>query len=58
MWRIFFARRRNEDKTWESVCPTCFHTVASGGPESQLTQTEEAHVCEQQGIYAVTPTIH
>jgi hypothetical protein len=35
-----FPHRKNADGTFDSICPICFRTVASGMRESQLAELE------------------
>jgi hypothetical protein len=45
-----FPHRRNEDGSYDSICPTCFATVAQSNAEGGLAQNEAAHVCESAFI--------
>jgi hypothetical protein len=41
-----FAHRKNENGTFDSICPDCFSTVVRGlHTESQLAEFEDQHVC-------------
>jgi hypothetical protein len=40
-----FAHRRNNDGTVDSICPSCFRTVAQSARESDLQAEENSHVC-------------
>lgn len=41
-----FAHRPNLDETFDSICRTCFATVASHVQERNLAQLERRHVCD------------
>jgi len=41
-----FAHRLNRDASFDSICTTCFETVASEDNESKLTAHEERHLCD------------
>jgi hypothetical protein len=45
---VAFPRRKNENGTFDSICPICFRTVASGVKESQLAELERNHICEDR----------
>jgi hypothetical protein len=38
--------RRNEEGSYDSICRTCFVTIAQGMAESELAAFEEAHECD------------
>jgi hypothetical protein len=38
--------RRNEDGSYDSICPNCFATVAQSRAEGDLAEGEIAHVCD------------
>jgi hypothetical protein len=42
----FFPHRRNPDGTFNSICLTCFATIASYKTEEELKELDESHVCE------------
>ena len=46
-----FARRRNIDSSIDSICTTCFLTIASVGSEEELVAHEEKHVCDPFGEF-------
>jgi hypothetical protein len=39
------TRRRNQDGTYDSICPTCFQFVAKSLSEAELVKTERFHNC-------------
>jgi hypothetical protein len=41
----FYPHRRNKDGSYDSICLTCFVTVASGKSEAELMKFDEKHVC-------------
>jgi hypothetical protein len=45
-----FPHRKNENGTFDAICPVYFRTVASGVKESQLAELEREHICEGRFI--------
>jgi len=43
---IPFAHRRNSDAWLDSICTTCFQTIASEDSEGKLIAHEERHSCD------------
>ena len=43
---IPFAHRRNPDASIDSICTTCFQTIASEDSEGKLIAHEERHSCD------------
>lgn len=41
-----FSHRQNEDGTFDSICRSCFATIATTKSEHQLDSFERAHVCD------------
>ncbi len=41
-----YAHRRNPDTTIDSICTTCFQTIASEDSEGKLIAHEERHSCD------------
>jgi hypothetical protein len=41
----FFPHRRNQDGSFDSICLTCFVTVASHKTEDALKELDKNHVC-------------
>jgi hypothetical protein len=41
-----FPHRHNKDGSYDSICPTCFHTIATVKYEFELSAHELKHVCE------------
>ena len=41
-----FAHRLNHDASIDSICKTCYQTVASADRESELIHIEESHLCD------------
>ena len=37
--------RRNRDGTWDSICLTCFATVATTATELDLAEADRVHIC-------------
>ena len=42
-----FPRRPNADGTYDSICPSCYRTIARGTPEA-LSFAEESHLCSNE----------
>jgi len=40
-----FPHWRNQDGSWESICPRCFNTLATAHKEAELLKDEENHNC-------------
>jgi hypothetical protein len=40
-----FPHRHNADRTWDSICPECFRTVAHCRSRTELAAHEQGHVC-------------
>lgn len=45
-----FLRHVNTNGTIDSVCRTCFVTVASASKELELEEPERTHVCDPQVV--------
>jgi hypothetical protein len=43
---VTFAHRRNPDKSIDSICTTCFRTIASEDTDDKLTAHEKRHLCD------------
>jgi len=41
-----FAHRRNPDRSVDSICTTCFQTIASEDREDSLIAHEGRHACD------------
>jgi hypothetical protein len=50
---IIFPHRHNEDGSHDSICPTCFATVATETNESKLRLRELAHNCDPMQVHRV-----
>jgi hypothetical protein len=46
-----FPHRQNGDGSFDSICSTCFVTVASAEKEGDLTPSELMHKCEAVRLY-------
>lgn len=46
-----FPHRHNNDGSFDSICDTCFVTVARVKVESELTVFESRHRCEPANLY-------
>ena len=45
-----FAYRYNKDGSIDSICLTCYLTVATANDEASLHQMEKLHRCERDSI--------
>jgi hypothetical protein len=43
---IAYPHRLNAEGLYDSICPTCFATVARGKAESELQAYEAKHACD------------
>jgi hypothetical protein len=43
---VSFARRRNPDSSVDSICATCYQTIASSESDLTLSNAEESHRCD------------
>jgi hypothetical protein len=43
---VSFARRQNHDSSIDSICTTCYQTIASANSADELTAREESHLCD------------
>ena len=53
--RTRFAHRHNKNGSWDSICKTCFRTVATENHEGELTHPEERHICAGFSLSAAHP---
>jgi hypothetical protein len=49
-----FPHRRNENGIFDSICPSCFATVASNEDEAKLRPIELGHACDPIDIYRIS----
>jgi hypothetical protein len=40
-----FPHRKNNDSSFDSICPRCFRTISTRGIEGDLAQDERSHLC-------------
>jgi hypothetical protein len=57
-----FRHRHKQDGSYDSICTTCFRTIATELTEPSLDQAERAHQCDPYGLYlrnraSFSPTI-
>ena len=56
--RGMFPGRPNVDGTYDSICPTCYRTIARGTPEA-LSFAEESHSCGNEFLsQSLNPFVH
>jgi hypothetical protein len=53
--KTLFAHRLNRDASFDSICTTCFKTVASEDSEGKLIAHEERHSCDLNWHLAGAP---
>jgi len=46
-----FPHRHNNDGTYDSICDTCFITIARVKAEPDLIPFENRHVCDPVNLY-------
>ena len=46
-----FPHRHNNDGTFDSICDTCFVTIARVKEETELIPFETRHVCDPVSLY-------
>jgi len=51
-----FARRRNRDRSVDSICTKCYRTVASADRENELIPHEQSHECDANEAFSRQPT--
>jgi hypothetical protein len=42
-----YPQRRNQDGSYDSICPTCFATVAHSKAKAELAEINAVHVCDE-----------
>ena len=52
-----FAHRRNPDASIDSICTTCFQTIASEESEGSLIAHEKRHSCDPYWRFSPAPLI-
>jgi hypothetical protein len=46
-----FVRRQNQDSSIDSICTTCYQTIASTNTVSDLRSAEQVHRCNPNGEF-------
>ena len=49
-----FKHRHNRNGSYDSICCTCYLTVASASGKSELHQWEHVHSCDSIQLFEVT----
>jgi len=49
-----FPHRHNNDGTFDSICDTCYSTIARVKVEDELLPFERRHVCDPVNLYWAT----
>ena len=47
-----FPHRHNHDGSTDSICPSCFRTIARTRCETELVALESAHECDAESLAA------
>lgn len=45
-----FPRRENAEGSFDSICPRCYRTAATGRRASELEELERIHVCAAEDL--------
>ena len=45
-----FAHRPNTDGSYDSICPTCYRTIATEKKEIDLIERERRHACAMDDL--------
>ena len=48
-----FVKRRNRDSSIDSICTSCFQTIASAACEEELAIHEKNHTCDPYGDFSL-----
>jgi len=51
-----FAHRTNPDGSIDSICTTCFQTIAFENSEGKLISHEERHLCDSNWLFYQVPS--
>jgi hypothetical protein len=49
--QIRFIHRTNDDRSFDTICLTCFATVTTERLEAELFQWEQVHVCNSAVLF-------
>lgn len=52
-----FAHRANADGTYDSICRTCFRTIATVLHPDGLESAEKTHVCDPRDVFRVQSVV-
>jgi hypothetical protein len=50
MAKATFVRRANRDSTTDSICLSCYRTIARAMWESELDRAEDSHECDPRAL--------
>lgn len=48
---VCFAQRQNRDSSFDSICITCYQTIASANSAGELEGAERTHHCDPFGEF-------
>jgi hypothetical protein len=46
-----FACRKNDDKTMDLICTSCYRTVVCTTDEAALERAEQSHRCDDEDVW-------
>ena len=44
----FYPHRHNKDGSFDSICLSCFATIATANTEAELAEYDKSHVCTRE----------
>jgi len=47
-----FAKRRNWNSSFDSICIRCYQTIATANSEEELAAHEQKHTCDPDWAYS------
>ena len=47
---VFYPHKRNSDGSIDSICLTCFATIASARTEQELLESDKRHICKPSAL--------
>jgi hypothetical protein len=50
-----FRHRKNDERSFDSICTECYQTIGNRETEEDLEQDEKAHVCHGRPLYGLIP---
>lgn len=56
MGNLTWKHRKNQDESWDSICPKCTLIIARVSKEADLAIHERMHTCDP-ALFRKTPTV-